>query len=73
MQSRSLVLVLAAVACASPPAASRQDPDVHPLSLDRTGIEWVYPFAEARARAEQAKRLLMIKPIAFGTNLRGDW
>lgn len=41
--------------------------------LDRTGIRWVLPFEVARARAATEKRLLLIKPIAFGTTADGGW
>jgi hypothetical protein len=40
---------------------------------DKTGLKWVLPFKEARAKAEKDARLLMIKPIAFGTTPDGGW
>jgi len=40
---------------------------------DRTGIRWVLPFSKAKARAAKAHRLLVIKPIAFGTSPDGGW
>ncbi len=46
---------------------------VHPLALDRTGIKWVMPFAQARVEARRRNRLLLVKPVAFGTDRRGGW
>ncbi len=40
---------------------------------DKTGIEWVSPFPEALAKATKEQRLLMIKPVAFGTTSDGGW
>ena len=45
----------------------------HPLTKDRTGIRWVLPFGEAKAAAAKRSRLLMIKPVAFGTKSNGCW
>ncbi len=45
----------------------------HPLSKDRTGIRWVLPFKEAVKKAETEARLLLIKPVAFGTTKDGGW
>ncbi len=45
----------------------------HPLTKDRTGIRWVLPFTAARAKAERDARLLLIKPVAFGTSKSGGW
>jgi len=42
-------------------------------NLDKTGIRWELPFAKALERAKTEKRLLMIKPIAFGTSPDGGW
>ncbi|HIF39622.1 MAG TPA: hypothetical protein EYQ74_00815 [Planctomycetes bacterium] len=51
-----------------------QDPAlVHPVSLDRTGIEWALPFEAAQKRAREEGRLLAIKPVAFGTTVTGCW
>jgi hypothetical protein len=47
--------------------------DDHPLVRDRTGVRWRYPFAEARGVAAETHRLLMIKPVAFGTTKDGCW
>ena len=44
-----------------------------PLLKDKTGIEWVVPFRRAREKAEGERRLLMIKPVAFGTTPDGGW
>lgn len=48
-------------------------PDAHPLDKDKTGIEWVQPFDKALAKAKAEKRLLAIKPVAFGTSRDGGW
>ena len=45
----------------------------HPLQKDKTGIQWVLPFEKAKEKASQKERLLMIKPVAFGTSVQGDW
>ena len=49
------------------------NPKAHPLTKDKTGIRWVLPFRDARAKAENEKRLLLIKPVAFGTTRDGGW
>ena len=41
--------------------------------LDKTGLNWVGPFEKAVEQAKQEKRLLMIKPVAFGTSSDGGW
>ena len=41
--------------------------------LDHTGIRWAMPFRRARERAKAEQRLLLIKPIAFGTEKSGGW
>ena len=51
----------------APPAASCQ-----PMA-DHTGIEWTFPFEEAYQRAQREHRILMVKPIAFGTTRDGGW
>jgi hypothetical protein len=40
---------------------------------DHTGIRWVLPFTAAQAKAQQEQRLLLVKPIAFGTSKDGGW
>jgi len=40
---------------------------------DQTGIQWVLPFPEALKKAKAERRLLLIKPIAFGTSKDGGW
>ena len=40
---------------------------------DKTGVAWVHPFADALKKAKASGRLLMIKPIAFGTSKDGGW
>ena len=45
----------------------------HPLAHDKTGLNWTMPFKAAEAKAASEKRLLMIKPVAFGTSPDGGW
>jgi hypothetical protein len=40
---------------------------------DETGIEWVLPYEQAAEQAKRLGRLLLIKPIAFGTAKDGGW
>lgn len=40
---------------------------------DRTGIEWSFPFESALEKARRESRILMVKPIAFGTTRDGGW
>jgi hypothetical protein len=40
---------------------------------DRSGMNWVLPFKNALETAKSEKRLLLIKPIAFGTTPDGGW
>ena len=44
-----------------------------PFAPDQTGLDWVLPFKKALAKAKQERRLLVIKPIAFGTAKDGGW
>lgn len=55
------------------PLASHEQSEDDGLVLDQTGIRWYRPFADALAAAEATDRLLLIKPIAFGTNRAGCW
>ena len=43
------------------------------LDADKTGMAWVHPFNEALEAAKTRGRLLMIKPVAFGTTPDGGW
>ena len=45
----------------------------HPLLKDHTGMAWVLPFKQAQKQAAETKRLLLIKPVAFGTSPDGGW
>lgn len=45
----------------------------HPLSKDKTGLNWALPFKNAKAKATKEQRLLLIKPVAFGTSADGGW
>ena len=40
---------------------------------DRTGVEWVFPFRQAKARARADSRLLFVKPLPFGSDAAGGW
>ncbi|MHC4955556.1 MAG: hypothetical protein ACYTGZ_17025 [Planctomycetota bacterium] len=42
-------------------------------NLDKTGLQWVVPFEDALAKAKTQKRILVIKPVAFGTSPDGGW
>ena len=55
------------------PAALAAADETHPLSKDKTGMRWILPFEKARETAKQQGRLLMIKPVAFGTSADGGW
>jgi len=45
----------------------------NPLAKDHTGIRWYLPFRTARDASADQGRLLLIKPVAFGTTLDGGW
>ena len=45
----------------------------HPLMKDKTGMNWVVPFSAAQTKAKETGRLLLIKPVAFGTSADGGW
>ena len=47
--------------------------DEHALSTDKTGIGWVVPYAKLRKESRKRKRLMLLVPIAGGTNKTGDW
>jgi len=47
--------------------------DESPCSKEKTGVSWVHPFGKALERAGAKSRLLMIKPISFGTSPDGGW
>ena len=62
-----MLTLLLAASCAAPLQ------EAHPLKLDRTGIEWQLPFETAVEHSRKRERLLMIKPVAFGTDRKGGW
>lgn len=64
---------LVALMLQTPTCAPSRDAQKYPLLKDRTGIEWVVPFPAALERAREQRRLLLIKPIAFGTTKQGGW
>ncbi len=43
------------------------------LLMDKTGLHWVAPFDQALKVAKESRRLLLVKPIAFGTGKSGCW
>ncbi len=59
-------LVFAAVLAAPP------EPDSG-CRRDETGVAWALPFTLAVEAAEERHRLLLVKPIAFGTSKDGGW
>ena len=61
---------LLSLSLASPTTFAGED---HPLCKDKTGMKWVLPFKAAQAQAKESGRLLMIKPVAFGTDRAGGW
>lgn len=67
---RRLSIAVAGLALALPLAAQETG---NPLSKDRTGMPWVLPFEEAWKTAHARKRLLLVKPVAFGTSPDGGW
>ena len=66
MAPRMLLTLLALVL----PAFAQAQPS---KNLDKTGLRWVVPFEDALAKAKAQKRLLVIKPVAFGTSPDGGW
>ena len=50
-----------------------QGPPTCRAIADQTGIEWTFPFSSALERAKRENRILMVKPIAFGTTRDGGW
>ena len=44
-----------------------------PVCKDKTGVAWVHPFTDALKKSKDSGRLLLIKPIAFGTDDAGGW
>ena len=67
---RPLLIALAITLAA--PLALAQNAD-NPLSKDKTGLRWALPFKTALAQSKTEKRLLLIKPVAFGTKPDGGW
>ena len=43
------------------------------LDADKTGLAWAHPFEQALETARADGRILMIKPVAFGTTPEGGW
>lgn len=66
-------LPLAIALAVALPAHAQKAGEKLPFAPDQTGLDWVLPFKKARAAAKQQNRLLVIKPIAFGTDKDGGW
>jgi hypothetical protein len=66
-------VLFAAATFGGAPLRAQDAPADHPVRLDRTGIRWEIPFEAARTRAANEQRLLVIKPVAFGTTPEGCW
>ena len=43
------------------------------LGKDKSGMKWVLPFTAAKKASADGRRLLLIKPVAFGTSSDGGW
>ena len=43
------------------------------LDKDKSGMKWVLPFTAAKKASADGRRLLLIKPVAFGTSPDGGW
>ncbi len=71
--TRILLIAILPAFCAGAPNLAAQSKGTHPLLKDRTGIDWVLPFSAAKKKAATENRLLMIKPVAFGTSRDGGW
>jgi len=69
MPSRSILAIGLVAGLLAVPAPGADNPP----AKDKTGLKWVLPFKDAKAKAEKENRLLMIKPIAFGTSADGGW
>ena len=61
-------MLLLAAPCTQP----RSQASPHSVA-DHTGIEWTFPFKAAQEKARRENRILMVKPIAFGTTRDGSW
>jgi hypothetical protein len=62
-----------AVLAGDEPKPARQVPPGRQPRPDPLSIQWVRPFQQALDAAEARGRLLLIKPIAFGTTRDGCW
>ncbi len=70
MKLRMTLTVLCAMTL---PSVAGEDEAPARLSMDKTGLRWIEPFTNAHAAAKAQKRLLFVKPIAFGTKPNGCW
>lgn len=61
------------IGCALLALALPQVAQGNPLAKDQTGIRWYLPFRAAREASADQGRLLLIKPVAFGTTPDGGW
>ena len=78
MGSQPLTLAIALILAVPTPAWCQQEQEKpaaqQPSTCkDKTGIRWVLPFPKALAEAQRTNRLLLLKPIAFGTEKSGGW
>ncbi len=65
------ILLLIATALLLPAVSAHAEEGC--LSKDKTGMAWVHPFESALEKAKTENRLLLIKPVAFGTSPDGGW
>ena len=68
---RAFALFMFAAALLAPALPAQADESC--LSKDKTGMAWVHPFESALEKAKADNRLLLIKPVAFGTSQDGGW
>ena len=68
---RTLALLMVTTALFVPAGTAQADESC--LSKDKTGMAWVHPFESALEKAKSENRLLLIKPVAFGTSQDGGW
>jgi len=70
---RALVTVIFISVCLGSSVRGEEPADgnvkLHPLAHDKTGVSWVYPFAAAKKRATDEKRLLNRRFIAVSFDL----
>lgn len=65
--------VAAALALGEPACALDLPPAEHPMALETSGVRWYFPFDHALAVAREERRMLLMKPVAFGTTREAFW